>query len=142
MMLLPFDREKAEAGAKVVTRDGREVRALRYFEETAGNHDGYCIAASVRQFPNRGHGFEIILYRADGTEGDNDPYTALHLVAKDARVYWVNLYHGGQAQWQLTEESADEEERRRVASSGVLASRMQRLHGRAMRVEVREAGPQ
>jgi hypothetical protein len=105
------------------------VRALRYFAEAAPS---YCIAASVRR--QHQPGFDIILYRADGSDGC-DPENDLYHVADETRVvYWVNLYPGGAAAWHESAAEADTAESRR-SRAGALPF-PGRLHGAAMRVEV------
>ena len=76
----PFDLERALAGDKVVTRDGREVTQLTKF-----NSVGECLAAVVDG--------ELITWGEDGRYWANGKDSGLDLFMAPKTVKrWVNFY--------------------------------------------------
>lgn len=83
----PFNLERALAGDKVVTRDGREVTFVGHFPKLT---PGYRVAAIIagdqiiRQFGESGK------YNMDGQEAITDLFMAPKTVKR-----WVNFYAEG-----------------------------------------------
>lgn len=78
--IVPFDIEKAKQGAKVVTRDGHDVRILCYDRHS----DIYPIVAVVQIEDSRED--EIISYTNDGKYFNDDDETGDDLFIKEECV--------------------------------------------------------
>ena len=76
----PFDLEKALAGARVVTRSGKEVTQLRKFE----TESEYCLVAVV---DGRIKSFTIQGVFNCGANAEYDLF-----MAPEKREYWCNVY--------------------------------------------------
>lgn len=88
----PFDLEKAKAGAKLVTRDGREVDELHHFEHATGNYSvesviGGCIQSHTvdgKYYDDaKEHPLDLFLATVERTayvnfEKPNTPFSAFH----------------------------------------------------------------
>jgi len=55
MMAEEFDLNKAIAGAKVITRDGRRIEHLQYFEECDHGEHSACISGVLLRWKNQGY---------------------------------------------------------------------------------------
>lgn len=86
--LKPFDLEKAKAGAKVVTRDGRDVRIICWDREKST----YPIVALVKDQDGTEEDTET--YTLDGVCVEGEKYSIDLFMAPTTVVRWVNL-HGG-----------------------------------------------
>jgi hypothetical protein len=85
MKLEKFDLEKALSGAKVVTRDGREVTGLRKLEATKGYPLAGVLEGSIHSWRIDGSYFAPLAeYHAD-----------LFLFGSQVRRGWVNVYGNG-----------------------------------------------
>lgn len=90
--LKPFDLEKAKAGAKVVTRDGRPVRIICWDRVD----DTYPIVALVKCTENGKTEERILIYTNEGRYWDgvdkniNDLFMAPTVVER-----WMNVYKCG-----------------------------------------------
>ena len=78
--IVPFDIEKAKQGAKIVTRDGHDVRILCYDRHS----DIYPIVAIVQSKDSRED--EIISYTTDGKYFNDDDETGDDLFIKEECV--------------------------------------------------------
>ena len=86
--LKPFDLEKARQGAKVVTRDGRNVRIICWDREEST----YPIVALVKDQDGTEEDTET--YTLDGACVEGEKHSIDLLMAPTTVVRWVNL-HGG-----------------------------------------------
>jgi hypothetical protein len=76
----PFDLEKALAGAKVVTRDGREVTQLTRFD-VYGNYPLIGIINKQRES-----------FQLNGQFGDNKESNWDLFMAPEKKSIWINVY--------------------------------------------------
>jgi hypothetical protein len=86
MKLEKFNLEKALSGAKVVTRDGREVSELTKFESASYFSLAGVLNGSLQTWTDTGH-FDTLLTQ----ESDRD----LFLFGGQVRRAWVNIYGNG-----------------------------------------------
>ena len=104
--LKPFDLEKALKGEKVVTRDGREVEQIFYFDKAVRN-----------EYPLRGviNG-GLSSYTREGRVFLGGEMAGDLFMAPKERVVWVNLFkdktdlpnsYGRRAAHHLSQENAD-----------------------------------
>lgn len=95
----PFDLERAKAGAKLVTRDGREARFVAHVPEC---HQDYRVVAVI------GGDDEPSMFAENGSLYSGAEYGDDLLMAPETRTVYVNLYMNGAAEWHATEERARE----------------------------------
>lgn len=88
--LKPFDLEKAKAGAKLVTKDGRPVRIICW--DKLDDDNTYPIVALVKD--KDGTEEEIETYSLDGACVVEQEHDLDLFMAPTTVVRWVNL-HGG-----------------------------------------------
>jgi hypothetical protein len=124
MKLLPFDLQKAEAGAKVFTANERLVTGL--FRLPGFNEHLFAI-------------FDGVIH-AWTREGHSDiPGDCLRIAAPEPVVRWVNFFaEFGHAFHYDTQEVADRYAAMRVREG--FADMATRLYGRAIRVEIEPGG--
>lgn len=78
----PFDLQRALAGDKVVTRDGREVTQLHFFDLPNSDYPVFGVMNNeIRSWPKNGQ------IRSDGVLSNGDLFMALKTVKR-----WVNFY--------------------------------------------------
>ena len=87
--LKPFDLEKAKAGAKVVTRDGRNVRIICWDLK----YDMYPIVALVMDKDGTEEEIETYTLDGEGVEGEKFPFDLF--MAPTTVERWVNVYKNG-----------------------------------------------
>lgn len=82
MKLLPFDLQRALAGDKVVTRDGREVTQLHFFDLPNADYPVFGVMNNeIHSWPKNGQ------IRRDGIQSNGDLFMAPKTVKR-----WVNFY--------------------------------------------------
>jgi hypothetical protein len=107
----PFDSELALAGAKVVTRDGREVTQLRQLtgvspeDELCGVCDGM-----VRTWHKQGNFCRV-----------TRPHILDLFMAAQTRTGWVNIYPHDNERYYISGICDTEEEAKAAAGSGLIA---------------------
>lgn len=80
----PFDLQAALAGAKVQTRDGREVTEL-YFFKTAKNKETFPVSACVDG--------KIISFTKNGKWGSQGSINESDLfMVSEKKEYWINVW--------------------------------------------------
>lgn len=85
--LKPFDIEKAKAGAKVVTRDGRNVRIICW--DKLDDDDTYPIVALVK---DKDGTEDTEIYTLDGACVVDQKYDLDLFMAPTTVEQWVNVY--------------------------------------------------
>lgn len=82
----PFDLQAAIAGAKLQTRDGREVKQFTYFETE--DKTTYPIVAVV--------GGRICSYTASGCYNDSNDMESINdlFMGPEKKEYWINIWRG------------------------------------------------
>lgn len=96
----PFNLEAAKAGAKLVTRDGREVEFFAHFPTVPSSDENIRFAVNGRIFSCDEGGF----YCGPFDESNYDLF-----MAPVTRTVYVNLYpkeYGTTGAWHETEEKA------------------------------------
>ena len=92
MKLEKFDLEKALNGAKVVTRDGREVSELTKFISASYFSLAGVLNGSLQKWTDTGH-FDALLAQ----ESDRDLFLAV-----EVKSAWLNIYRHGNRKDLLT----------------------------------------
>ena len=82
----PFDLERALAGDKVVTRDGREVTEIHQFKTVSSMYEIYCVVNGVVYAVSQEG---VYCYSKDGEVDKKDLFMAPKTKKFEA---WVNVY--------------------------------------------------
>lgn len=96
--MIEFNLEKALNGAKVITRDGREVTQLTLFNATS---DGYCLYAVIDNV--------IVSFTKDGYYNEEKKLSGYDLfMAPEMLSGFVNVYDDGGLTRHANKEHADD----------------------------------
>ena len=92
-----FDKEKAIAGAEVITRDGKAVYNLTYFENIKSGHPCFCAGVDN----------EIETFYLNGSyyEDPSDHYNNDLFMAPVKYVRWVNVNPHVSFGWETEKEA-------------------------------------
>jgi hypothetical protein len=94
----PFDLERAKAGAKLVTRDGRAVNAFAFVADVLTD---YPCVAHIEGEGWLTHSKEGRLYACSPPECDDDLF-----MAPETRTIYLNVFANGSSDWYETEAAA------------------------------------
>jgi hypothetical protein len=95
MGLIPFDINKAEAGATVVTRNGRKVRILCTDRLLGKSYTRPIIALVPENTIDNEQSEEVISYLIDGTYHGSAKKDGLDLMIKEPEIWGLMCKKGG-----------------------------------------------
>lgn len=131
MKLLPFDLDKALKGARVVTRDGREVTQLHLFVTSRSIYPLIGVVDDLDEIQHWHRDGRFYLGNDDSLSRRLD----LFLAAPVPSVRWVNFYAGGNHAFHFNSEELANRYEWVLLDEGH-RDKAHRLYGRAIRVEI------